>query len=362
MSILRRAYFLETLQTFVAIFAILLLIIISNQAVDYLGDAASGKLIPNLIVALITLKILIALKLVVPLCLYLALILTIGRLRRDLELTAIVCAGVGRPFFYRATAGISIGFAIVVAAMAFLVSPWAETKVRELEAQGQEDANVYGIIPGRFREMSKGNRVLFVEEVSEDHEDMREVFLRVNENDRHGVLAADRARVIYAPEYEDRYVVFNDGHRYDGMPGQADFSITSFETYAVRLDTASDFELNPAAMSPVSTPDLLRTPGVYQLAELHWRFAMPLGTVLLAVLAVVLARAPFAVGRYGTVAIGVLLYFTYSNTLGIVKSLTKRGDIPTEIGLWPVHIALLVLVFAIEVYPPYLQRFRRRRA
>ena len=362
MTILRRAYFHETLQTFIAVFAILLLIIVSNQAVDYLGEAAAGKLVPNLVLGLIILKILIALKLILPLCLYLALILTIGRLRRDLELTAIVSAGVGRPFFYTVTAQLSAFFAIIVALLAFTISPWAETKIRALEAQGQEDANIYGIIPGRFREMSKGNRVLFVEEVSEKDENMRNVFLRVNENGQHGVLSADRARVMYAPEYRDRYVVFNDGHRYDGIPGKADFSIIGFKTYAVRLDSASDFEPNPAAMSPVPTADLLQSPGPYQLAELHWRFAMPLGTILLALLAVVLARAPFATGRYNTIAIGVLLYFTYSNTLGIVKSLTKRGDIPTEIGLWPVHIVLLALVLTIELYPQYLQRFRRKKA
>jgi lipopolysaccharide export LptBFGC system permease protein LptF len=51
----------------------------------------------------------------------------------------------------------------------------------------------------------------------------------------------------------------------------------------------------------------------------------------------------------------MLVYFIYSNLLGVSKSLLKRDEIPSLIGLWWVH-ALLIVGILILYYLPQIKR------
>ena len=75
-----------------------------------------------------------------------------------------------------------------------------------------------------------------------------------------------------------------------------------------------------------------------------------LPTPPLAVFAVVLARARLLQGAYLPVLAGLLVYFTYSNTLGIAKGFAKQGALSPEIRLWPVHLGFIAFIFLVERY------------
>jgi lipopolysaccharide export system permease protein len=80
-----------------------------------------------------------------------------------------------------------------------------------------------------------------------------------------------------------------------------------------------------------------------RLAELHWRIAVPLGVLVLAVVAVPLSRTQPRAGRYGRVALGVLVYLLYTNMLTAGRLWLERGVIPEWLGLWWVHGLVLAL-------------------
>ena len=55
----------------------------------------------------------------------------------------------------------------------------------------------------------------------------------------------------------------------------------------------------------------------------------------------------------------ILIYFVYSNLLGISKTLLKRDAIDPILGLWWVHLLVILMIMALY-YLPSLWHWRRR--
>jgi lipopolysaccharide export system permease protein len=91
--------------------------------------------------------------------------------------------------------------------------------------------------------------------------------------------------------------------------------------------------------------ELLDTPGPGTIAELQWRFSIPIMLLVLTLIAVPLSRAPPRQGRYNNLALGILVYLIYTNMLGASKAWVEDELISPVIGLWWVHA--LFLLFAV---------------
>ena len=76
---------------------------------------------------------------------------------------------------------------------------------------------------------------------------------------------------------------------------------------------------------------------------------MPLATLLLAVLAVLLSRTSPRQGRFAKLFVAVLVFITYYNTLGVAQSWVARGEVPVQVGVWWVHLCLLLVMVTIAI-------------
>ena len=79
-------------------------------------------------------------------------------------------------------------------------------------------------------------------------------------------------------------------------------------------------------------------------AEVQWRISIPLAALLLALLAVPLSYTSPREGRFGKIAIAILIYIPYANFLVLARKWIANGTIPPWVGLWPVHIAVAILI------------------
>jgi lipopolysaccharide export system permease protein len=95
-------------------------------------------------------------------------------------------------------------------------------------------------------------------------------------------------------------------------------------------------------------------------AELHWRLAMPLMCVVLALVAVPLARLKPRQGRYARVWLAVLIYLLYSNLISVGKVWIARGTVPQWLGLWWTHVAVVLLALLVITGPGIAGRVRYR--
>jgi lipopolysaccharide export system permease protein len=109
-----------------------------------------------------------------------------------------------------------------------------------------------------------------------------------------------------------------------------------------RLPEVEDSELEPRAMQ---TAGLFNSSDPAQVAELHWRLGIPLATLILAFMAVPLSKSQPRQGRYGRLAIGLLVYIIYLNLMTAGKAWLEQGTVSGSVGLWWVHA--LMLSFAL---------------
>ncbi|MFQ5659944.1 MAG: LPS export ABC transporter permease LptF [Gammaproteobacteria bacterium] len=357
--ILERYLYREVLVKLIWIIGLLVLILTSSRFVDYLADAAAGKLPSDLILKLLLVRMLTVLPRLLPVALFLSVLLALARLSHDKELTIMSGAGLPGSFHLLSIFRFSLLFALLVFIVSFFITPWAENELGLLKSRARQEADVSGLTAGRFKEFSRGDRVVYVKEMGGGKQSMKDVFLQVRQKKRLAVLTSDSARFEDDKKSGGRYILFENGHRYVGTPGMLDYRITTYRHYAVLLQQI-DGVTAVRKTEAVPSSELFGSDIHAYQAEFQWRLSFVIATLLLPLLAVVLNRFSFGENRHVSLMIGILIYFIYSNMLGISKNLLKRGELEPFIGLWWVHILLII---AIVVFLK-LQgaRFRRGRA
>jgi lipopolysaccharide export system permease protein len=356
--ILERYIHSEILSKLIWIIGLLILILASQRFVGYLADAAEGRLPGNLLFDMLGMKMLSMTPKLLPVALFVSVILAMSRLNRDRELTVVSSAGVADRFQIHAVLRLALVYSLLVAGIAFYLAPWAELRLRDLNDIAKVESDVTGLRAGQFKEFSRGNRVVYVQKLTEDRRAMGNVFVQVRQPDGASVVKADSARYQTKATTGSRYVVFHNGRRYIGAPGKLDYRISHYRTYGVLLEqgvkeaSARRLEAYPTSelwrlKDSSHVPDRRRN---WYKTELQWRLSYVLTSILLPLLGVALCRAGGADQRYTPLLIAILIYFIYSNLLGISKTLMVRQELSIYTGLWWVHglLAAVILVLLKE--------------
>ena len=341
--IISRYVIREMVLALLAVTGVLYVIYVSNRFIRLLADAEGSSLPADAVVQLLALKSLSNLVTLLPLALFFAVLIALGRLYKDNEMLALAACGVSSARVLRTVLWCAFAFAGVVAGVSLYAGPWAEEKSYQLQDSLRATADIRGMAAGRFREVHGGKLVFYVESLSDDGRTMTNVFVETESNGVRKVLAAERGYYVVNPDSGDRYLVLQNGHRYDGQPSDPQFKTIAFKEHGLLVEEQA---VTPGARKVIahSTPQLLAQLGRYEVAELQWRVAMPLATVLLAALAVPLARTTPRQGRFAKLFVAVLVYVVYMNLLIVSRSWLERGTVSPLLGMWWVHAALLALV------------------
>ena len=339
--ILDRYLFREIAQSWLAVTAVLLFILLTNQFARVLGDVAKDKLPKDAIFEIIGLTGLQYLTILVPIGLFLAIMLALGRLYQDSEMPAMMACGTGPGDIYRPLLWLLIPLSLAVGWLATEVGPRALTEIERIGVEARRQADLASIEPGRFTSSSGDGAVVYAEEVLGPGT-VEKVFLqRRREGGGVEVVVADRGEQRDSDDPNTRFFVLHDGRRYEGIPGTSEFRVMEFAEHGIpyRLPNAEDPELEPRAMS---TLDLLASTRPEEIAELHWRLGIPLATIVLAIIAVPLSRTQPRQGRYGRIAVGLLVFIIYFNLMSAGKAWLEQEAVPVYAGLWWVHGVMLL--------------------
>ena len=356
--ILERYIYREILEKLLWIIGLLLLIVASNRFVGLLGDAAEGKLPAELVFQMLILKMLASLPKLLPISLFMSVSLALSRLSQDRELTIISGCGLAADFLFKVVLKFAAIFSVLVFVFGFFISPWAESGVSRLKGLAEQESDIAGIGAGQFKEFSKGDRIVYVEKIEEGSGLMENVFLQVRQNQDLGVLRSKSAKYEFGKHTGSRYVAFQHGHRYVGKPGMLDYKITKYRTYAVLIDQSEQTKKRNS-LEAVPSLKLIGSKLPKYKAELQWRMSYVFAALLLPAFVVALNALSFRETRYIPLFSAILVYFIYSNLLGISKTLIKHNDMSAMIGMWWVHLLLVLTIVAIFKYPRI--RFWQRR-
>lgn len=344
--ILDRYIFKEIATTWLVVTLVLLMILLTNQFARVLGDVAKGKLPRDAAFDVIGLSAVQYLTVIVPIGLFLSIMMALGRLYRDSELPAMMACRVGPMGIYRPLFWLVVPLAAGVAWLSIEIGPRALTAVDRIGAEARREADLGSMEPGRFIELGHDDAVVYGERVSSEGV-MENVFLqRRLETGGVEVVVAKRGEQVQSDDPDMRFLVLHEGKRYEGVPGTTSFRVVEFAEHGIpyRLPSLKPIELEPQQMTVAA---LMRSTQLEEIAELQWRIGVPLSTVVLGFLAVPLSRSRPREGRYGRLAIGLLVFIIYFNLLTAAKAWIEQGTIAPELGLWWVHGGVLLLALGL---------------
>lgn len=348
----RRAAASEFGGTAAGVFVTLFAVLITTQLIRLLGQAAGGKILSESVVALLAFGAIGYLPVLLTLTLYLSILLTFSRWYRDSEMVIWLASGLPLSAWLRPVLQFALPMVLVIAALSILLAPWALQRSDAYRSQMDQRDDVARVSPGAFKESGNADRVFFVENVAGEEGVVRNVFVSSRQNGRLGVIATAQGRTESAPN-GDRFLVLENGRRYEGIPGSAEYRVMEFTRYAVRIEAGAG---RGAEATPRTLPiwDLVASPSPANRAEILWRVGIPLVALNLSLLALPLAFVNPRGGRTNNLVFALLTFLIYSNLLSVSQAWVAQERIRFEVGVLGIHGVMFLataLLFLRRQYP-----------
>jgi lipopolysaccharide export system permease protein len=350
--ILSRYLIREIAAPFALILAVLTVLFASYSAADFLSNAVNGLLPMNMLAALIALRVLIAQEVLIPISLYLAVVLSFGKLNGTSELTAMAALRVSPMRVMGAVLGLSAALAGVVGGLSLFARPWAYEKSHALSKQAEGMLDVNTMEAGTFYVGQGGRQVTFLGRRSGPNSPAQDVFVRIEDRDRTEIIHAEHAYVLpQTAATEGTKILMRGVHIYEigSRDGRPDRALTAGEM-VLRINTHPP---EPPAYSSLaaSTAQLAKSDAPADIAELEWRLSTPVSTLLLGLLGVPLSRGKPRQSRYTKFGAVILIYSAYYMLCSFARTVVQHGQVPAFPGSWWVQ-ALLGLVLLVTLYDP----------
>ncbi len=327
------------------VFAVLFGIIVTAHLVRLLNRAASGSVAADTVLAAMSFQTLNLFPLVLALTIFVAALIALTRAHRDSEMVVWFACGVPLRAFMVPLLRFALPFIALVALLTLFVRPWAVTRSLELQSELQSRDEIALVAPGVFKETRSGKKVYFVERFADFGQSLAELFIR-SADPRGDSITVARSGNVERNDKGDRYLVMRDGHRYEpgGDPGT--WRVTRFERADVLIQPY-DKESPGGSAKSRSTAELFASDRPADIAELQWRFHMPIAALLLVLLAVPLGFVNPRAKRSVNLVLAILIYAVYSNALSITNAWVAQGRLAPLPGFILVHVALGAVILAL---------------
>lgn len=336
---------IDLLKTLLSVWLVLVVVIVSKSFIRVLDKAVEGRVSTDTLLAILSLKTLSISTGLLPAAVFMALLMVLGRMYRNQEMSAVASSGGGCGTVYRAVYLLVLPISVLAGYLTLHAAPWAEAEMAKLMQQDADSADLRGIAAGKFSEYSHGDLVFYVEDIGNNNV-MHKVFVQDRQNSHHATINSQAARLRDLPG--GRYIIFEDGERVQGKPGSLDFQIERFAEYAVRVESmVSDVNYKQMAKP---FPELLGSDSLKDVAELHRRLSEPWTVLMFAFIAVPLAQVSPRGGVYGNILIGFLIYFSYGNLAKVSQLWVSQGLVPAWLGGLGVNLILLLVGLALLLH------------
>lgn len=341
--IFQRALRRELLSTAGAVFTTLFTITVTVMLIRILGQAAGGKIASQDVIAMIGFTSLGYLPILLNLTGFIAVLLVISRSYQDSEMVVWFASGQSLWAWVRPVLALGIPLAVMTALLSMWVTPWAYQNRSEFQERFQKREDIARISPGRFQESSSADRVFFVEGIAEDQSRVRNVFVNTIKDGRTSIVVA-REGLIETDDHGGRFLVLQDGRRYDGLPGQPDFQVMEFERYGVLVSRQAPIITGDTTSRALPTSKLLSDTGGVSRGELLSRIASPVMGLLLMLMAIPLSFVNPRSGRSASLIVALMVFVVYSNLINVLRNAVMFGQLPFSLAWWPLHVAVGLMI------------------
>jgi lipopolysaccharide export system permease protein len=339
-----------------AVFMTLFSIALTTQLIRLLGKAAGGSIPTDAVLAFVGFFALGALPVLLSLTMFISVLLTLTRSWRDSEMVIWFSSGLPLTAWLKPVMIFALPQIAVIAALSMFISPWAAVMGARYVSKLEARDDVSRVTPGVFGETGGKERVFFVESVSGETNQVQNVFLSSVQQGKSGVSMSRSGRTETAPN-GDRFIVLEQGRRYEGAPGDEQYRVTEFDRYAARIETRENIEPERTQKN-LPTWSLITNPTNVNLAELVWRAGIPISALVLVMLAIPMSFVNPRAGRSINLLFALLTYMVYSNLLSVSQARVAQGRLDFSIGFWLVHAAMVLLLVFLFAQRMQLIRLR----
>jgi lipopolysaccharide export system permease protein len=339
----------ELARSFGATLVVILTIVITMMLIRTLGQAAGGVVSPQDVVLLLGYVALGHLPTMLTLSLFVAIVVTLGRMYRDSEMVIWFASGVGLARFVRPVLRTSWPVLLVIGALVLFVWPWGNRSQTELRDRYEQRSDLSRIAPGVFQTSRDGSRVFFVDRgqaasgsaAGEEATSARNVFVLSSTQADESVISARSGRLV--TEGADRFIQLEKGQRNAVDKASGERTLSSFQTYRVLAGEQAMRRVEAQPPKAMRTIDLIRAPSPRHLGELVWRFGLLLGAANLLLLALGLSATNPRRASNWNLLFALLTFVVYYNLINLSQVWVASGRFTLGAVLVALHGGMFLL-------------------
>ena len=209
--ILRRSIHKELYASLFLIAMVLLAILITNQFVNYVNQAANGRISMLAVFKDMLLQMPMLLVYLLPLSCYLSILVVLGRLCVDSEFSVMQACGMSMCSLVRIILSFSVLVMLLIAWLMIYAEPVLESLDQFVIAESTANITIGKILPRRFTDVLDGN-VVYASSIDHDTQSLSSVFFAQKQAGAGSwrLTVADGARQVYDPIYAAKFIVFDN--------------------------------------------------------------------------------------------------------------------------------------------------------
>jgi len=289
------------------------------------------------------------LVLTVPMAVLVGTLIGLSRMAADGEVIAARASGMGTREFVRPVLYYAIFGWALTSWMSLVLAPRAALELNRIDTGYITSQIPYEIQPRVFIEQFP-NRLIYIEDIRGSRARWQGVFIAdTTERDAPKVTLAESGFLVNGEHGHGLTLQLDHGMTHEIDPQRAEqYSVSTFTQTEVpiplsRTDATPSLRQAPALLSTAHLIDLVTLPQPAPdrqaaLVELNYRFALPVASLVLALVGLPLGLYTRKGGKAVGMMLTILLVFAYYIIMAFGQTLAKQGRLHPGIGLWMANV------------------------
>ncbi|WP_300428783.1 LPS export ABC transporter permease LptF [Candidatus Thioglobus sp.] len=355
-SIVAKYVMRQVLMLLAAVFIVIGLVIFGNQLVLVVKESIEEGVPVADLLPLVGFNMIRDVPLILSLSLFLAIILAISKLYKDSEAIIMNSLGVGDKHFMVLIQPVVLFIFIFILFLTTVAVPWSKQQRSMIMDRSENSSEFSFIKEGEFQEFKNGELVFYASKVknikNSAKQNMEEIFIYAESSGDPIITLASQAQKYTDASSKSVYLRLKDGVRYHGFPSDKNKKILNFDQYDLQIIDGSRQRSADVSTKIESKPtlDILFSNNSKEIAEWQWRLSQPISVLILSLFGVLLGKSSPRGGKNLGVLTGILVFIIYNNALLVAKSSLERGELSPIVGLWSVHLLVLLVIVIFYAY------------
>ena len=365
--ILRRYMTQQVAANTAIVLLFLMALMLGGRLIRYFGIAAEGRLDVGLLFAIIGYNIPTFLELILPLSFFIALMLVLGRMYVDQEMSVLFASGISRGRLTRLMIPLITGLFVFQMGISLLAKPWGLSNSEHIW-QTQSLGSLLDLVrPKTF--ISSGNYHLYVDEFDKEKRELKNLYVVQQQTDKSGkiakndvIITATRAYQVPSKDTDSSMQLdLFQGRRYELGTNNAKYNQASFEKYRITLEKPASEKITETNVETQTTAKLLaHTQKPEVKAELGYRFTMPWLIIIAAMLATPLAQVRPRQGRWLRLLPSVLIFASCAISIISLRTAIGKERISEYAYIWLI-VGFIAFALLLNWQSRVVHRVRYRR-